>query len=428
VSHDAASAGAINDLDRWIRGEFTELNTELEEIYFAEKAVILNDRADVDDLGRALVRDGGSLISRVAERRELPTDPAARYELLGMVGFYLGACRRHEVGPDQSQVAPLAQALSSSLGVAPRFSSAHQHIHNRAVGGAFNSFTTLASERVFLTYNGLAVMAYRRAAHALLSVPALGVSNPLATYHLADAVAALRDVMRYSQALADELDRDRFFYNIRPYFKSYRVGSQEFRGANAGDFAAINAIDVLLGLCSPHDPFYQWVTTDKYPYVAPEDQKLLRALVTTESLLNMILCEFEAGAPSPPLRENAELLLAACRQHGAATVFHHNKLVAPFLQEPAADAPQERRSDMTASGPPLEAVIETLARLRDLRAARQRPGLVTARTALDRVRALLDESDEQATLVEGGVGTDTPGAQGDAVRSGHGRTAVQSRS
>lgn len=378
----------VADLDRWIRGEFTELNTELEEIYFAEKAIILSDRSDVDSLTDTLVRDGESLIARVAERRELPADQDARYELLGLVGFYLGACRRHEVEPDQSQIAPLALALSTSLGVAPRFSSAHQHLHNRAVDGAFHTFTALDSERIFLTYNGLAVMAYRRAAHALLGIPALGVSNPLATYHFSDVLAALGNVMGYSRTLADELDRDRFFYNIRPYFKSYRVGRAEYRGANAGDFAAINAIDVLLGLCSPHDPFYQWVTTDKYPYVAPEDQPVLRALATTESLLAAFLRELEAGPPSPSLRENAELFLAACKQHGAATVFHHHRLVVPYLEEPAANTPS--RPDITASGPPLAVVVETLARLRDLRAARQRPGLETARPNLDRVQRLLE--------------------------------------
>ena len=385
----------IDDLDRWIRGEFTQLNTELEEIYFAEKAIVLSERSDVDALTRTLVRDGEALIGRVAERRKLPADPDRRYELLGLVGFYLGACRRHEVEPDQSRIAPLALALSSSLGVAPRFSSAHQHIHNRAVGGAFYTFTTLESERLFLTYNGLAVMAYRRAAHALLSIPTLGVSNPLATYHFADAVAALGNVMGYSRTLADELDRDRFFYNIRPYFKSYRVGPAEYRGANAGDFAAINAVDVLLGLCSPHDPFYQWVTADKYPYVAPEDQRLLRTLATTESLLAKLLHELAAGPPSPPLRENAELFLAACKQHGAATVFHHHRLVVPFLEEPAAAAPS--RPDTTASGPPLDVVLETLARLRDLRAARPRAGLDTARPALDRVRQLLGSAQAPVT-------------------------------
>ncbi|MCK2244663.1 MULTISPECIES: monodechloroaminopyrrolnitrin synthase PrnB family protein [unclassified Crossiella] len=421
MSRQVSTASAITDLDRWTRGEFTQLNTELEEIYFAERALILADRAEVAELGRTLVRDGGELIGRVARGRDLPRDPEARYELLGMVGFYLGACRRHELTPDQDQIAPLAQALAASLGVAPRFSSAHQHIHNRAVAGAFNSFTTLDSERIFLTYNGLAVMAYRRAAHALLSVPALGVSNPLATYHLADAVAALRDVLGYSQTLAAELDRDRFFYNIRPYFKSYRVGAQEFRGANAGDFAAINAVDVLLGLCSPHDPFYQWVTADKYPFVAPGDQALLRSLATTGSLLDLVARELAAGPASPPLRENAELLLAACRGHGAATVFHHHQLVVPFLQEPAAHAPPERQSDLTASGPPLAAVLDTLARLRDLRAARERPDLVTARPLLDRVRALLDQIGEPTAAAAGTVAT-----HDGVVRSGHGSTTVRS--
>ncbi|QUQ63655.1 monodechloroaminopyrrolnitrin synthase PrnB family protein [Kutzneria sp. CA-103260] len=377
----------VADLERWIRGEFTELNTELEELYFTEKAIILAGRSDVDSLVDTLVREGESLIARVAERQELPADQDSRYELLGLVGFYLGACRRHEVEPDQSRIAPLALALSTSLGVAPRFSSAHQHLHNRAVGGAFHTFTALDSERIFLTYNGLAVMAYRRAAHALLGIPPLGVSNPLATYHFSDALAALGNVMAYSRTLADELDRDRFFYNIRPYFKSYRVGRSEYRGANAGDFAAINTIDVLLGLCSPHDPFYQWVAADKYPYVAPEDQPVLRALATTESLLAAFLRELEAGPVSLSLRENAELFLAACKQHGAATVFHHHRLVVPYLEEPAANTPS--RPDLTASGPPLAVVIETLARLRDLRAARERPGLATARPYLDRVQQLL---------------------------------------
>jgi hypothetical protein len=245
----------------------------------------------------------------------------------------------------------------------------------------------LDSERVFLTYNGLAVMAYRRAANALLSIPALGMSNPLATYHLADALAALRDVLAYSQSLAAELDRDRFFHNIRPYFKSYRVGAAEYPGANAGDLAANNAKDVLLGLCSPHDPFYQWVLADKYLYVAPEDQRLLRSLPTATPLLTATLRELQGDPPAGSLRENAELLLAVCRQHGAASVFHHNKLVAPFLQEPAAESPPV--NDITASGPPLEVVIETLAKLRDLRAARVRPDLETAREHLDRVRELL---------------------------------------
>ncbi|MBP2479405.1 hypothetical protein JOF53_008277 [Crossiella equi] len=379
----------IADLDRWIRGEFTALNTELEELYFAEKQLLLPDRAEVTARTAVLRRDGENLIARIADRRELPPGRDERYELLGQVGFYLAACRRHEVEPDQTRVAPLALALGTSLGVAPRFSSAHQHMHNRAVGGAFHSFTTLDAERIFLTRNGLAVLAYRRAAHALRGVPPLGLSNPLATYHLADAVAALGDVLRQSRQLAVELDPERFFFSIRPYFKSHLVGGQEYRGANAGDFAAVNAIDVLLGLCSPHDPFYRRVLAEKAPYLAPSDQGLLRALPTTGSLLAALEAEL-AGRPSEPLRENARLLLDACRAHGAASVFHHQRLVLPFLQEPASHTPAEQQADLTTSGPPLDVVLAGLARLRDLRAARPRAGLETARPALDRVRALLD--------------------------------------
>ena len=48
VGHDASSTRATSDLDRWIRGEFTELNTRLEELYFAEKAIILHGRVQFE--------------------------------------------------------------------------------------------------------------------------------------------------------------------------------------------------------------------------------------------------------------------------------------------------------------------------------------------------------------------------------------------
>jgi len=48
------------------------------------------------------------------------------------------------------------------------------------------------------------------------------------------ARAALRDVIRFNGRLIAQLDVDRFFYSVRPYYKPYRVGRQEYRGANAG--------------------------------------------------------------------------------------------------------------------------------------------------------------------------------------------------
>jgi hypothetical protein len=55
-------------------------------------------------------------------------------------------------------------------------------------------------------------------------------------------------------------------------------------------------------------------------------------------------------------------------------------LVKPFLERPAAAAPPDRRAALSASGPPLEEVIASLARLRALR---------TDRAPLRRLRALI---------------------------------------
>ncbi|MET4922870.1 DUF1864 family protein [Streptomyces sp. PSRA5] len=390
---------ACDDFDRWIRNDFVALNTRLEEAYFAAEAQILYGRPELETVKRRIGREGAELVGRITESgtaRSLPTGDDERYELLGSVGLYLGACRRHEIEGPQSAAWPLAQLLASSLGVAPRFVFAHQALYNRAVGDTFRTFTALDDERAFILYNGLSVLAYQRTAAALRRVPALGVSSPLTAYLLREARSGLDDVLDLGRTLSKTLDVDRFFLNIRPYFKPHQVGGVEYRGVNAGDFAAINAIDVLLGLCSPYDPFYQALLTEKYPYMPPEDQAQLRTTVTAEPLLDTFLREATGGPLTPQLRDNAELFLTVCRLHGAASAFHHHRLVVPFLQAPAARAPQESETeseaaDLTTSGPPLHVVMGTLARLVDLRTARRRPGTDGgARPSLDRLRHALD--------------------------------------
>jgi hypothetical protein len=353
---------AVTDLERWLRAEFVEINTVLDNAYFAARKEILHDVHDLDQLKRTLRDDGGTLVSRI---HELPA--AGRYQLLGAVGLYLAACRRHEVdAPDAAQA--VAGRLGLALGVAPRFVFAHESTHNPAVAGAFRTFTSLPDEHTFITYNALAVLAYQRAAAALTRIPAMGATSPFATYLFDEAEAALRDVLRFNQTLAAELDRDRFFLSVRPYFMPHPVCGVEYRGANAGDFAAVNEIDVALGLCHPSDPFYLRILTEKYPYVPPEDQPRLRALPTD------LLSLFEADTG-----RNVDRFLAVCRAHGAAYTFHHHQLVLPFLASTA--------SADTASGPPIDVVVAGLARLVDLRAARDRPG--TARPRLARLRAAI---------------------------------------
>ena len=383
---------AVERFDTWLRHVFTELNTTLEEAYHASRSQLLTD-PELDAPKQAILRDGAALIAAVAAEDRLPHGERERYQLLGAVGFHLAACRRHGIdGPESHALLAdawsLAHRLGASLGVAPRFVFSHQALYNPAVADTYLTFTTLKDEYVFITHNGLAVMAYQRAAAALRGIGAMGVSNPMATYLLEQAASGLADVLRFDRALAEELDADRFYYNIRPYFKSHRVGGMEYRGVNAGDFAAVNEIDLLLGLCDAKDPFYQYVLAEKAPYLPPGDREPLRTAVLAEPLLDTFLHEAEARPMTPRLRRNAELYLAVCRAHGAAYAFHHHRLVRPFLEEPAKTAPAEDREGLTASGPPLEAVVASLARLSDLRAARNRPGLATARAALDRLAAL----------------------------------------
>jgi hypothetical protein len=383
---------AIDRFDRWIRHEFVEHNTNLEEAYFSARSEVLHDRPELETIKTRIVADGAKLIAQLAEDGTIRAHARERYQLLGAVGFYLAACRRHEVdGPERAPVGVLSAAwslanrLGTSLGVAPRYVFAHQCLYG------YSTFTSLDAEHVFVTNNGLGVLAYQRAAHALRRIPMMGVSSPLAASLLDEARAALDDVLRANRALSETLDVDRFFFNIRPYFKPYRVGAIEYRGANAGDFAAINEIDLLLGLCQAQDPFYQHVLAEKYAYVPPEDQDLLRTAVTETSLLERFLHEVATGTVTPQLKTNVERFLAVCRAHGAAYTYHHHKLVKPFLEAPAKVTPRERLDDITASGAPLEMVLGGLERLSDLRAARDRPGAVSARAELDRLRETIGD-------------------------------------
>jgi hypothetical protein len=374
------------EFDRWLDDEFVELNTDLEEAYFRAGKEIVRGDPDLDARKEAILFHGAKLAAGVLDAGDLPDEPVARYQLLGSVGGYLAAVRRHQIDTGHADALAaawtLAWTLAAPLGVAPRYVFAHQCLYGHRL------FTALRDERIFVTYNALGVLAYRRAAHALRQIPAMGVATPMTGYLLEDARTALDDVLRFNQRLAAELDVDRFFLNVRPYFKPYRVGTKEYRGANAGDFAGINEIDLLLGLCHRDDPFYGRILTEKAPYVPPEDQEPLRVAGTGPSILGQFMAAASAGRLTGELRQNAATFLDVCRLHGAAYSFHHNRLVRPYLVEPAKNAPDAE--DLTASGPPLPVVLEFLERLSDLRAARKRPGLATAHGDLQTLRAAIN--------------------------------------
>ena len=388
---DGTVTDPLAQFDLWLRGEFVRINTQLEEIYFRERVDVIAGRAEVDALKAQLLREGGDAIAPLAAM-PLPGDRHLLYRLLGMVGHYLAACQRHEAPLTDAEGArqaawDISTRIGDALGVAPRFVFAHQSLFNAAIGGHTHTFTSLPDEEIFIRFNALAVLGYRRAATALRDVAGMGVSNPVAAYLLDDARAALGDVLRFNQELSRQLDVDRFFFNIRPYFKTYAVNDRSYRGANAGDFAAINEIDVILGLCRMDDPFYRSIVEEKRGHIPPDDQPLLDALEHRAPLIDLFAGELDSSGASSSWKANATRFLAVCRAHAAAYAIHHQRLVKPFLEQPAKDVPVAHGSGVTSSGPPLDEVIEMLQRLLDLRTARDRPGIQSAAASLARIHA-----------------------------------------
>jgi hypothetical protein len=368
-------SSATDNLDRWIRSSFVAMNTELENLYFAQF-----DRANVDGVGEAtkktLADEGRALIAPLAAEGNTNEGFDSAFNVLGNLGLFMAALRRHELtNPARETSSPFHEAsalglhIGASLGVTPRFATAHLATHNKAVDGVQKSFTSLADEFVFIDYNTMGILSYKRASDALMRVPPLGISNTSTLMLLNNARDALRDVAATNQILFDKLDKDRFFYSVRPYYKPYRVGRQEYRGANAGDFSGINQIDLLLGLCRANDPTYSQLLIDKMLFMIPEDQAGLRQCLIYAPLLDEFLEAAKTSAKKDWFQNNCRAFLEVCTAHGHAAIQHHNQLFDSFIVKMSGDLDEKHHAQLTASGPPLPVLAKALERLRDLRAA-----------------------------------------------------------
>ena len=380
--------------DQWIRTDFVALNTALEEIYFssdAPESVV----GKGDSLKQQLESEGRVFIEALLAEGNTDEGFDAGYELLGNVGFYMAACRRHEITePSREERSPLiaasalAMQLGASLGVVPRFASAHLETHNQALNGVFKCFTSLEDEALFLVYNTRAALAYIRASESLRRTIPLGVSHPVTRDLLDAATHALGDVFRSNAELFEKLNTERFFYCIRPYYKPHRVGLHEYRGANAGDFAGINVIDLLLGVCRADDAYYSQLLVDKFLFMTPEDQLVLRDCMRRPSLLDQFLAELPNSGEAW-FQQNLRAFLATSDAHGKTAVQHHKLLVNKFIEQPAAQADMTDRSGITASGPPLPVLLRSLQKLADLRAVVDRDDIPSRFKDFERLRESL---------------------------------------
>ena len=362
-----------NALDDWIRSDFKTMNTQLEELYFAGREAKANLGVSIK---QKLVEDGRVLIADLLAEGNTDEGFDSGFELLGDVGLYMAACRRHDITePSRETRSPLHEAsalamqLGASLGVIPRFASCHLETHNRAVDGRYKTFTHLDDEKLFIDFNTRGVFAFIRASEALRHCLPLGVSHPITHDLLSAAKVALDNVYDSNQRLFEQLDIDRFFYCVRPYYRPHRVGLHEYRGANAGDFAGINVIDLLLGLCRADDPYYSQLLVDKFLFMRPEDQLVLRDCMRRRSLLDDFLAVDSERRNDDWFQANLSAFLAVCEAHGKIVQQHHHQLVEKFIQRPADNGGHAQQTDLTASGPPLEVLLRSLKKLCDMRSA-----------------------------------------------------------
>lgn len=388
------SANALA-FDRWIRTAFVEMNTELEQLYFAQ-----TDRANVDGVGdaiKATLRDEGhAYVVRLLAEGNTGDGFSSAFGVLGNVGMYLGALRRHELtNPAREEKSPFPEASSlamhvgASIDMAPRFATAHLATHNLAVRGVRKSFTSLVDEFLFIDENIRGILGLQRAADALGRIVHLGVSSPIAGQLFDDAAAALVDVIGFNQRLADELDVERFFFCVRPYYKPYRVGRTEYRGANAGDFSGINEIDLLLGLTRANDPYYAQLLVDKMPFMLPSEQARLRECMTYRSLLDELLLLADDCGREDWFQANVRGFLRVCGLFGDYARQHHDLLVDKFITGPSVKLSEPHLKGVTASGPPLPVLLRSLKILRDYRCAEPQSDSVTRYPDIQRLRQLV---------------------------------------
>ena len=360
-------------LDQWIRTDFRQINTELEELYFDNPGLT---ESSGQEIKKRLVDEGRDLIAELLNEGNTDEGFDSGFELLGDVGFYMAACRRHDITePSREKKSPLAEAsalamqLGASLGVIPRFASCHLETHNRAVNGEYKTFTSLEDEKTFIDFNTRGVFSFIRASEALRNCLPLGVSHPITYDLLSAAKAALGEVYDSNARLFDQLDINRFFYCVRPYYRPHRVGLHEYRGANAGDFAGINVIDLLLGVCKADDPYYSQLLVDKFLFMRPDDQLVLRDCMRRKSLLDSFLdCQAE-HKNDPWFQTNLRMFLEVCEAHGRVAIQHHERLVHKFIERPAESGSHTDQADLTASGPPLPVLLKGLRKLCDMRCA-----------------------------------------------------------
>ena len=121
----------------------------------------------------------------------------------------------------------------------------------------------------------------------------------------------------------------------------------------------------------------------------PQDQLLLRDCMRQQSMMNCFMEALPSQKNTMWFQKNVRAFLEVCEVHGEAAAQHHNQLVDKFIKEPATHLPEDKQSNLTASGPPLPVLLNALEKLRDQRTAALRNDLYTRYNDIQQLKAAL---------------------------------------
>ncbi|MBA2354975.1 MAG: DUF1864 family protein [Acidobacteria bacterium] len=299
-------------LVRWLRREFTAINSALEAAPVADP-----DLAE----RRALI---DRLLAGASQLPPLPDRDVAEDDVLRVhlgVALLHAACARHGVAPDDPRQRPVVSWLLEAQRrwqVAPRLIAAPYLVLNDAEDGWPLTFLGSEDERRFIDANTAGLVVYEQAWTLVQRMRALSLTHPATSGMIEELARVLARLCGIHGRLQASLDHDAYYLHLRHYYEGVIVNGRAWSGVNAGDQGWSMALDLALGLAQGH-PGYLAYLHGRLPYLPPSHRVLVERELHGRGWMPALE---RAVAAVPWGRTLARAAVGAFDAHVAATWAH----------------------------------------------------------------------------------------------------------
>jgi hypothetical protein len=231
------------------------------------------------------------------------------YELLAItrdIGILAGSIRRH--GEQPNGLVPQLDGTLLQLGVLtdliPRDTLMHYTVWN-PVGPRLRRYTDNCQELALIESISRALPAIRRGTRLIFATLDLDLSDPAVPQHLSLVAHCLKEFLAGLHIAVKQVAPAVFIQHFRPFFESYRVGPNEYRGPGAVTMP-LHILDFLLWGSSEPDHRYQQFTADYIPYNTGEFRSMYLRARNRPSLLSRLISGVER------LQSNTDIWQVEC--------------------------------------------------------------------------------------------------------------------